>query len=351
MKALVKTGRVKGFSLQDRPLPSAGPGEVLLRVRTATICGSDLHLYTWNAWADSFVPSLPLGVGHEMGGEVAGLGSGVEGLAVGDLVSVESHLWCGRCPSCRGNLSHLCTEGGILGFHRDGSMAEFVVVPARNCRVAPPGTSPETASLKEPFGNAVQTVNAQPVAGRATIVTGCGPLGLMTVMVAKAMGAAPLIATDLLPARREQAASLGADLVLDPVATDVRDAVREATGGEGAQVLLELSGAPAALAAGMEALAPGGDIAILGLYPGVVPVSMNEQITFKGATLRGITGRLLWDTWEQVDELIHVRGLDPASLITHRFALDDHSQAFALMERGTGGKIALYPHAADLAQA
>ena len=351
MKALVKTGKVKGFTLLDRPLPVAGKGEVLLRVRVATICGSDLHLHSWNAWADSFVPSLPLGVGHETGGEVVALGDGAKGLAIGDLVSVETHLWCGTCATCRSGRRHLCTTGGILGFHRDGSMAEFVAVPARNCRVAPPGTSPETASLKEPFGNAVHTVNAQPVAGRATLVTGCGPLGLMTIMVAKALGASPLIATDLRPERRAMAAELGADLVLDPVATPVAESVREATGGEGARVLLEMSGTPDALTQGLTALSPGGDIAILGLYPGLVGVPINEQITFKGATLRGITGRRLWETWEQVDELIHVRGLDPAVLVTHRFALEDHELAFSLMEQGTSGKIALYPHAADLAPA
>lgn len=351
MKALVKAGRSKGFTLQETPVPEAGPGEVLLRVVVATICGSDLHLHEWNDWAASFVPSLPLVVGHETGGEVAALGAGVEGLAVGDLVSVETHLWCEECPSCQAGRRHLCTGGGILGFHHAGSMAEFVVVPARNCRVAPAGTSPETASLKEPFGNAVQTVNAQPVQGRPTLITGCGPLGLMTVMVAKAMGAAPLIATDLRPERRERAAALGADLLVDPATASVAEKVRQATAGAGADVLLELSGSTAALNEGLEALAPGGDIAILGLYPGPVPLPMNDQITFKGASLRGITGRLVWDTWFEVDELIHVRGLDPASLVTHRFALADHEGAFALMEQGTSGKIALYPHQADMPSA
>lgn len=343
MKALVKAGRGRGFELLDRPVPEPGPGEVLLEVRAATICGSDLHLWEWNDWAESFVPSLPLGVGHETGGVVAAHGEGVSSPPVGSLVSVETHLWCDSCPACRAGARHLCTVGGILGFHRDGSMAEYVAVPARNCRVAPPGTDPITASLKEPFGNAVQTVAAQPVAGRATVVTGCGPLGLMTVMVAKEMGASPLIASDLRPERREKAAALGADLVVDPADGPLEEAVAAATGDAGAEVLLELSGAAPALRAGLRALGPGGEAAILGIFGGPVEVPVNEEITFKGATVRGITGRLVWETWDQVDDLIHGRGLEPASLVTHRFSLEEHEEAFHLMEEGVSGKIALLP--------
>ncbi len=328
----------------NQPVRSPLPDEVVLKVLVSTICGSDLHLWEWNDWADGFVGSLPLGVGHEMAGEVVDRGGHVEGLSIGAQVSVETHFWCGSCATCQRGLFHLCAAGGILGFHHDGAFAEYVTVPARNCWGAKEGENPLTTSLKEPFGNAVQTCDVQPLEGRPTLITGAGPLGLMTVMAAKARGAYPLIVSEPRSERREKASMLGADILLDPSSDSLPEAVWEATEGEGAEVLLELSGNADALRNGMAALAPGGDIALLGLPVRSVEMSLNEDVIFKGATIRGITGRLVWETWKEVDRLIHHQRVDPSILVTHQFPLEEHEEAFHLMERGVSGKIAFLPH-------
>mgnify|MGYP001178453950 CR=1 FL=1 len=347
MKALLKTSKIKGFELAETNLPTPKENEVLLKVKVSTICGSDLHLWEWNQWADDFVPRLPLGVGHETCGEIVDCGSDVDlhksNLRIGDLVSVETHLFCDDCPPCKNNKKHLCSNGEILGFHKNGSFAEWLTVPVDNCWKARQGTDPVTVSLKEPLGNAVQTVMAQPIKGKTVLITGAGPLGLMTIAAARAFGAGQIFVSELQAERREKALGLGADHVIDPKNQDLHSFIKEETKGKMFDVLLEISGSNQALNDGLASISNGGSVALLGLFPSTVNLSLNENVIFKGLVINGITGRLIWDTWSQVDSLIYEKGFDPKKLLTHSFKIEEYEKAFSLMEKGVSGKIALFP--------
>tara|TARA_B100000029_G_scaffold489037_1_gene546366 strand:+ start:1516 stop:2577 length:1062 start_codon:yes stop_codon:yes gene_type:complete len=348
MKSLVKTSKNVGFELIDRKSPVPKKDEVLLKVKVATICGSDLHLWEWNSWANNFVSKIPLGVGHETCGEIVDHGPEANlenfNLKIGDIVSVETHLFCGQCKSCKNNKKHLCSLGRILGFHKDGSFSEWVTVPVQNCWKAREGTHPITVSLKEPLGNAVQTVMAQPIKGKDVLITGAGPLGLMTIAAARAFDARSIFVSELQKERRDKAVELGADYVIDPRKEDLHSIIEEKTKGEMFDVLLEISGSNEALNQGLKSIAHGGDVALLGLFAGHIKIPVNENIVFKGLSMKGITGRLIWETWEQVDELIYKKGFDPKNLITHSFTIKEHEEAFKLMEKGVSGKIALFPN-------
>ena len=348
MKSLVKTSRSLGFQLMDKDIPKPKSNEVLLKVKVATICGSDLHLWEWNNWANDFVPRIPLGVGHETCGEIMDFGTGVDlskfNLKIGDLVSVETHLFCGNCKSCKNNKKHLCSLGEILGFHKDGSFSEWVTVPVENCWKAREGTDPVTISLKEPLGNAVQTVMAQPIQGKNVLITGAGPLGLMTVAAARAFGAKAIFVSEIKKERREKAVHLGANYAINPRKENLHSVIEERTKGEMFDVLLEISGSNEALNQGLRSISHGGDVAFLGLFPGDVKVTLNENIVFKGLSLRGITGRLIWETWRQVDDLIYTKGFNPKDLLTHSFKIEEYKEAFELMKKGVSGKIALFPN-------
>ena len=347
MKSLVKTSKSLGFELLEKTTPRPNSNEVLLKVKVATICGSDLHLWEWNDWANSFVSRMPLGVGHETCGEIVDFGSNVNldkyNLKIGDLVSVETHLFCGKCKSCKNNNKHLCSLGKILGFHKDGSFAEWVTVPVENCWKAKEGTDPVTISLKEPLGNAVQTVMAQPIEGKNILITGAGPLGLMTVAAARAFGAKNIFVSEIQKERREKAMALGANYVINPKKENLHSVIEDQTNGEMFDVLLEISGSNEALNQGLKSISHAGDVALLGLFPGDVKISLNENVVFKGLKVRGITGRLVWETWKQVDDLIYNKGFNPKELLTHSFKIEEYKKAFTLMEKGVSGKIALFP--------
>jgi len=348
MKSLVKTSRSLGFELMDKDIPEPKSNEVLLKVKVATICGSDLHLWEWNNWANDFVPRIPLGVGHETCGEIIDFGTDVDlkkfNLKVGDLVSVETHLFCGNCKSCKKNKKHLCSLGEILGFHKDGSFSEWVTIPVENCWKAREGTDPVTISLKEPLGNAVQTVMAQPIQEKNILITGAGPLGLMTVAAARAFGAKDIFVSEIQKERREKAIHLGASYAINPLKENLHSVIEERTRGEMFDVLLEISGSNEALNQGLGSISHGGDVALLGLFPGDVKVALNENIEFKGLKLKGITGRLIWETWKQVDDLIYTKGFNPKDLLTHSFKIEEYEEAFELMKKGVSGKIALFPN-------
>ena len=342
MRALRKLGPVPGFELVDIPIPEVGPDEVLIEVRATSICGTDVHIYEWNQWAAAHVIA-PITVGHELTGVVVDRGANVTEPEIGQLVSAESHVICNRCAWCRTGQGHLCPNTQILGVHRDGAYADYVVVPAQNAWPDPPNMPLSVASLQENFGNAVHTATTPAVAGRKVLVTGTGPVGVMAIATAKALGARAVYATDVSDYRLDLATVMGADLTMNPTRDDITAMLDEATNGEGVDVLLEMSGAPSALKAGFAALKPGGEAALLGLTAQAFPFDIDDNIIFKGATVHGIVGRRLWQTWYEMRGLIRSGAVDLAPVITHRFALDDYEKAFALMQSGLCGKVVMFP--------
>ncbi len=346
MRAIAKTAAGPGLELVELPDPVPGPGEVLLQVKATSICGTDLHIRDWDPWAATRVRP-PLVVGHEMCGVVVAHGEGVADPPLGQLVSVESHVIDNRCSFCRTGKGHLCERTEVLGVDRDGVYADFVVVPAQNAWPDPGDMPYSIATLQENFGNAVHTVSTPQVAGRKVLVTGCGPVGLMTIAAARAFGARAVYATDVSDYRLELAAKMGVELALNPTRDDVVSRLDAATEGEGVDVVCEMSGAAAAIRQGLTSLKPGGEVALLGLTSAPIELDIDTNVIFKGATVHGITGRRLWDTWYQMRALLRGGAVDLAPLVTHRFALDDYERAFDLMASGECGKVVMFPDPAD----
>ncbi len=342
MRAVVKAEPGPGLRLQEVPVPEPGPDEVLVKVKAASICGTDLHIWRWDPWAQGRLKP-PLVIGHEVCGEVVATGSDVTDVEVGAYVSAESHVVCGVCDMCRTGKGHLCRNTQILGVDRDGGFAEYVSIPAINAWPNPPEMPPEIASLQENFGNAVHTTFAADVRAKKVLVTGCGPVGLMAIAVAKALGARAVYATDVQPYRLELARRMGADLALNAREVDVVRALREATEGEEVDVLLEMSGAPEALRQGLELVKPGGEVALLGLHGRPIQLDVDNLIVFKGLTVRGVIGRRLWETWYQARGLLRSGAVDLSPIVTHRFPLDEFERAFELMASGECGKVVLVP--------
>lgn len=343
MKAIVKTERAPGLTLvEDYPTPQPGPGQVLIKVMAGSICGTDLHIYKWDDWAQARLKP-PFVVGHEITGEIVKLGSGVERLAVGDLVSLESHIICNRCYYCRTGRGHMCENTKIIGVDCDGGFADYIAIDAQNAWKNPPGLPIRIAVLEENLGNAVHTVMAQDVSAKTVLITGCGPVGLMAINVARAAGAHAVIASDISPYRLAMAREMGARRVVNPKHESVVEVVREMTANEGADVLLEMSGAPSAINEGFAALREGGEVALLGLAPGPFTFDINSNIVFKGAVVRGIVGRRLWETWYQVAGLLGSGSLRLDSLVTHEFPMRDFERAYNTFMSGESGKIMLVP--------
>lgn len=338
MKAVIKPGRCPGLEMTELPVPEIKPGEVLVRVRAASICGTDLHIYRWDEWAQGRIKP-PLIVGHEVTGEVAALAPDVISVAVGDPVSLESHVVCNECFYCRTGREHICERTQIIGVDCDGGFAEYIAIPAQNVWRNAPDLPLRIAVLEENFGNAVHTTMAQDVSAKYVLVTGCGPVGVMAIAVAKAAGARKVFATDVSDYRLAMAARAGADLTFNVGEVDVVAALLEATCGEGVDVLLEMSGAPSAIDQGFAVLKYGGEAALLGLTPGPFTFDLNQHVVFKGATVRGIVGRRLWDTWYQTRGLLESGAVDLSELVTHEFALEDFNEAYRVFMSGESGKI------------
>ncbi len=333
MKALAKTKRAPGFDLIETPVPSVGAGEALVRVRYASVCGSDVHLYQWASWMAEHLKEIPRIVGHETAGEVVAVGEGVTEVQPGDFVVLETHLVCGTCYQCRTGRMHVCRNLKILGFDADGSFAEFVKVPARNCWKVPPSIPPHWVSLMEPMGNAVDTVLAEPVAGQRMAILGCGPIGLMGIAVAKACGAALVIASEPDPTRRALAKRMGADIVVDPQEQDLAEVVRSETNGDGVDAVAEMSGHPQAFLQALDIVTPGGWVALLGLFNQPITFNPSDAI-MKAIRIHTVTGRRMFSTWEMVTRLLVSGKVDLEPLITHRLPLERFDDAFrALINR------------------
>lgn len=330
----------------DMPMPELGPDEVLLQVKATSICGTDLHIRNWDPWAQTHVVP-PIVVGHEMCGVVVDKGPKADGPEIGQLVSVESHVVCNRCAFCRTGKGHLCENTKILGVGRDGVYAEFVAVPAVNAWPDPPDMPYSIASLQENFGNAVHTASVPLVSGRKVLVTGCGPVGVMAVAVARALGARLIIASDVSDYRLGMAKQMGADITVNPSKENVIDTIMDVSEGEGIDVLLEMSGAPSAINEGFSSLKSGGEAALLGLTSAPLELNLDDHVIFKGASVYGIVGRRLWIDWYQMRGLLRSGAVDLSPVVTHRFALDDFDQAFETMASGECGKVIMFPDPDD----
>jgi threonine 3-dehydrogenase len=342
VRAVIKAGAEPGFRVIDIPEPRPGEGEVLVRVEAASVCGTDVHLYDWNPWAASRVHP-PRVMGHEMGGVVEALGGGVNGLRVGTRVACESHVVCGHCPECRRGDFHVCANTRILGVDVDGVFAPRVVVPARNLWPTPPGFGVEVAALMEPFGNAVHACSYGTLRGQVVAIFGCGPIGCAAVAIARAENAARIVAVDYNRYRLELAERMGADILVDAgSSTPLEEAVTVAAGGT-VDCALEMSGASAAIVAACRVTRPGGWVSLLGIGDTPTLIDMSRDVVMKGLTLRGVTGRRLFATWEATTAYLQGGRIDVAPLLTHHFALEDVDQAIALMHSGRCGKVVLHP--------
>lgn len=339
MQAVVKAEAAPGFSLREVPEPAAGPGQVLLRVAAASICGTDVHLYDWNAWAQARVRP-PRVMGHELCGEVVELGEGVSGIEAGSRHAIESHVVCHDCPECARGDFHVCENTKILGVDVDGGFTELVAVPAENLHAVGDAT-PEVAAAMEPFGNAVHACSYGPLDDAVVAVFGCGPIGCAAVAVAKARGARRVVAVDLNSYRLDLAERMGADAVV-AASPSLESDVRRAAGAD-LDCALEMSGATAAVVASTRLVRPGGWISLLGIGDSPTTLDLNNDVVMKGLSLHGVVGRRLPQTWQETTRYIRDGILDPAALITHRFAMSDIDEAIHLVKSGRCGKVSLRP--------
>lgn len=342
MQAVVKAKAAPGIELREVPVPTPGPGEVLVRVEAVSVCGTDLHIYDWDPWAQWRIHP-PLIPGHEFAGAVAGLGPGVTSVKEGDLVSAEMHVICGKCMLCRSGQAHICQTVRILGVDADGAFANYVLIPESNIWKLPSSFPAEHGSLLDPLGNAVHSVMAGPIAAQTAVVTGCGPIGLFSIALAKACGAAKVFAIEINARRRGVAATMGADLVLDPAKDNVQEQVMDATGGIGADVLLEMSGHPAATELGFALLRKGGRASLLGIPSKPFAVDIARDIIFKGAVVHGINGRKMYETWYQMEALLATGKIDLEPVITHRLKLSEFPKAMEVLKSGEAIKVVMRP--------
>jgi threonine 3-dehydrogenase len=339
MQAIVKAHRAPGLVVTTAPEPSPGPGEVLIAVRHAGVCGTDLHIADWDPWAQGRIQP-PLVVGHEFAGEIVAVGNGVTGLTARQLVTAEGHIVCGHCLQCRTGNSHICRNTRIIGVDRDGAFAEFIVMPATNV-LALDGIPTEIGAIMDPVGNAFHAVLAAEISGSAVFVVGCGPIGCFAVGIARAAGATRVIASDVNPKRLALAERMGAQVLINAAQDDVVKTVVAATGGEGADVVCEMSGVPSALAQAFASVRRGGRVHLLGIPKGPIPVDFANDVIFKGITLYGVIGRKMYETWNQMRRFLSTGAFDPRPVITHRFPLDGIDQALAAIRSGDAGKVIL----------
>lgn len=340
MKAILKAKAEKGFVIGEVPKPVPKAGEVLIRVRRGAICGTDLHIHEWDAWAQHRIKP-PLVIGHEFAGEVAELGPGVHGFKPGDVVSAEGHIVCGICELCRTGRAHICRETKIIGVDIAGAFAEYISMPATNVWRIDYDIPIEVAAIHDPLGNAFHTALVSPVDGRSVLVEGCGPIGLMAIQVAKASGAERIFAVDVNDRRLELARRFGASEALHAARDPVERIILEQTRGAGPIVVMEMSGNPAAIRQGFNLVANGGDVRLLGIPSAEVPLNLSETIIFKGITVHGIIGRKMYSTWEQMRAYLKSGRIDPAPIITHKLPYAEIAKAMELIRQGDAGKIVL----------
>jgi threonine 3-dehydrogenase len=338
VKALVKAQPERGFTVADLPIPKIGRDDVLIRVLRAGVCGTDLHIYEWDGWAQANVQP-PLTIGHEFVGEIVELGEEVQDLRAGDLVSGEGHLVCGRCRNCMAGRRVQCARTKAVGVNHPGAFAEYIALPATNVWRHPKDIDLDVAAIFDPFGNAVHTALTFPVLGEDVLITGAGPIGLMAAIVARHAGARHIVVTDVSPYRLSLAERIGVTLAVDVSASTVAAAMQRLDMREGFDVGLEMSGKPAALREMLASMTHGGKVALLGLPTEEFGINWGHLVT-NMITIKGIYGRQMFETWYEMSVLTK-SGLDIAPVITHRFPALEYAEAFATVRGGECGKVVL----------
>ena len=338
MKSLVKAKRETGIWMQDVPMPDYGVNDVLIKIGKTAICGTDIHIYSWDDWAQATIP-VPMTVGHEFYGEIVEVGSEVQGLKPGQRVSGEGHLTCGMCRNCRAGRRHLCRNTEGVGVNRPGCFAQYLSIPATNVMVLPDNITADQAAILDPLGNATHCALAFDVVGEDVLVTGAGPIGIMAVAILRHIGARHVVITDVNDYRLDLARQMGASLALNVKDQSLQDAMDTLGMTEGFDVGLEMSGNPLALNDMVKSMSHGGKIAILGIPPQKTAIDWN-QVIFKGLLLKGIYGREMFETWYKMIAMLQ-SGLDVSKVITHHFSVADYQQAFEIMSSGQSGKVIL----------
>jgi threonine 3-dehydrogenase len=337
VKALVKAAPAAGFTLQDVPRPTIRDNEVLIAVRRAGVCGTDVHIHEWDEWARGRCRP-PFVVGHEFAGEVVEVGSLVHDVAVGDRVTAEGHIVCGRCHLCRTGNSHICPNTRIIGVDRDGCFAEFIAMPATNVWHLDDDIPFEVGGIHDPMGNAFHTaLHGTEIPGATVLVTGCGPIGIFAVGICRAAGASHIIASDVNERRLALARAQGANDAVHPA--DVEATVRRLTDGLGVDVVLEMSGVPTAVHQALAMVRAGGRVQLLGIPSAPMDLNLATEIIFKGITVYGVIGRRMYDTWIQMTQFLRSGQFDPRPVITHRFPLEAHAEAIRVIRSGEAGKV------------
>jgi threonine 3-dehydrogenase len=343
MLAVVKPEPKPGAEVRDVAVPKIGLTDVLVKVKVASVCGTDLHIYNWDPWAQRRIHP-PLIPGHEFCGVVAAVGAEVTSVKEGDFVSAEMHVACGKCLQCRTGEAHICQFVRIIGVDDNGAFAEYVRIPESNIWKLDPEIPQEYASILDPLGNAVHTVLAGEIAAKTVAITGCGPIGLFAIAVARAVGATAVYAIETNQYRRKVAQQMKADYVLDPKTEDVRTFVMDHTGGLGVDVVLEMAGHSDAIRTAFNIVRRGGRISLLGLTSKPIALNFSEDIIFKGITIQGINGRRMYQTWYQMTALLKAGKLDLHPVITDRMSMKDFSKGMERLRTGEASKILLYPN-------
>lgn len=338
MKSLVKSYAKPGIWMEDVPVPEHGVNDVLIKIRKTAICGTDIHIYNWDAWAQATIP-VPMTVGHEFSGEIVAKGSEVRGLAIGDRVSGEGHITCATCRNCRAGKRHLCANTLGVGVNRPGCFGEFLSLPASNVVRLPDAVSDSVASILDPFGNATHCALSFDLVGEDVLITGAGPIGIMAVAIARHAGARHVVITDVNPYRLELAAAMGATRAVNVREQSLADIMKELGMTEGFDVGLEMSGNPEALNSMFRNMHHGGHVAMLGIPPENTPTDWN-QVIFKGLTIKGIYGREMYETWYKMIAMLQ-SGLNITPVITHEFPVSEYAHAFEIMASGQSGKVIL----------
>ncbi|OGU76591.1 MAG: L-threonine 3-dehydrogenase [Ignavibacteria bacterium RBG_16_34_14] len=338
MKALVKKYDKPGIWMDEVPVPEIGINDVLIKIKKTSICGTDIHIYNWDEWAKKTIP-VPMVVGHEYVGIVEAFGSNVQDVKIGELVSGEGHIVCGHCRNCRAGRWHLCPNTKGVGVNRPGCFAEYLSIPVSNIWHCDPNIPTDVLSVFDPFGNAVHTALSFAVLGEDVLVTGAGPIGIMTAAIAKHSGARFVVITDMNPYRLELAKKVGVTRAVDVSKEKLPDIMKELGMKEGFDVGLEMSGNPKALNDMIDVMFHGGKIALLGILPSNGAINW-EKVVFNGLTLKGIYGREMFETWYKMTAMVQ-SGLDITPIITHRYPIDHYQEAFELMKSGNTGKVIL----------
>ena len=338
MKTFCKVRADYGGEFVEKPIPLCGDDQVLVKVVATSICGTDVHIYQWDNWAKSRVP-VPQTMGHEFVGKIVEVGKFVSGYSVGETVAAETHIVCNSCEFCMNNQMHICENTKVLGVDVDGAFAEYIAIPAQNAIKVNYRKAPEFLSILEPLGNAVHTVNSTDVQGKTVAVVGCGPIGLMAIDVAKAYGAKAVYALEVNEYRLNKAKELHADAIINPLKENATQRIMELTNHKGVDVVCEMSGKDSAITEAFHYIKAGGHYAMLGVPSSLVTLNIATDIVFKGITIAGITGRRMFETWDQVNQLIDSNKLHLDKIVTHKISFDDIESGIHLMESGNCGKV------------